>query len=435
MKKNINLIYILFLLFPIINLITGLMTRYLNFALTLGIAIRIALLLFLVMYVFFLSKSKYKKITIIYFIVLATFGIIHLAIRPEYFNLRALYNEFNLLFKFMYFPILLLGMLNLYNEYGIDKKKWKKIMLFGLIFYIIFIILPILTKTSFNSYGHAKTGLVGWFYAANEVGPIMLMLFPITFTLLEKHKIAYVIISILGIFTILGISTKVCTLGLGIVLLFFAVPYIFSKKKLVNKTLLVIVIGIYILLFSPFGENIYYQIEQYNNQQSEIDNNTSQNPVLPQKPSVERPEEGKDFLTVILSNRNLEVIETNKEFMKANLIDKMFGLGFYSNEKQNVQLIEMDFFDIFYRFGIVGFLLLILPYIYMFTSFIKNIKNKSSKFSFELFYSIIIFLLMLGISFLAGHVIGSPAVSTYLAIYGLYILALLNPKEISIKNE
>ena len=62
--NKIKNIYILYLLFPLINLLTGLMTRFNIFPLTIGVAIRIALLLYIVFYIMFMSKSKYKKTTL-----------------------------------------------------------------------------------------------------------------------------------------------------------------------------------------------------------------------------------------------------------------------------------------------------------------------------------------------------------------------------------
>ena len=230
--NKIKNIYILYLLFPLINLLTGLMTRFNIFPLTIGVAVRIALLIYILFYVLFISKSKYKKSTLIYYVLLFLFCIVYFITKPNFFTLRVLYHECNFLFKFMYYPILFFGLLNIFDENTYEGNKWKKIMLFNIIFYIIFIIIPIITKTSFNAYVREGIGFSGWFYAANELGPILLMLFPVLFILLEKHKLMYILLSTLAIFSILAISTKVSSLGLGLILIFYFVLIFLSVQNL-----------------------------------------------------------------------------------------------------------------------------------------------------------------------------------------------------------
>ena len=75
--NKIKNIYILYLLFPLINLLTGLMTRFNIFPLTIGVAVRIALLIYILFYVLFISKSKYKKSTLIYYVLLFLFCIVY----------------------------------------------------------------------------------------------------------------------------------------------------------------------------------------------------------------------------------------------------------------------------------------------------------------------------------------------------------------------
>ena len=80
-------------------------------------------------------------------------------------------------------------------------------------------------------------------------------------------------------------------------------------------------------------------------------------------------------------------------------------------------MIEMDFHDLFYSLGIIGFIVYILPFLFILYNiglfFLKNIK--------KLFKPIYLFLLLalalgLGTSYSAGHVLTAPAVSIYLNI-------------------
>lgn len=427
--NKIKSIHILYLLFPLINLLTGLMTRFNIFPLTIGVAIRIALLLYIVFYIMFMSKSKYKKTTLIYYIALFLFCIVYFITKPNFFTLKILYQECNFLFKFMYYPILFFGILNLFDEYSYDESKWKKIMLFNIIFYITFIILPIITKTSFNAYVREGIGFSGWFYAANELGPILLMLFPVLFTLLDKHKIIYIFLSTLAIFSILAISTKVSSLGLGLILIFYFILYLFKKKKILNKIILLFSIVIFAILYSNYGKDLFYKLECYNANivpEKVVPNKKPVINIIPNNPDNSVSDENNDILSLLLSNRNKKVITINKDYKNSSLINKFFGVGFYNLEKNEIFVIEMDFLDIFYHYGIIGLLLFLYPFFYMMYQFFISIKNKTLKININLIYSMFIFCLIMGISFVAGHIIGSPAVSSFLVIYAIHICYMIN---------
>lgn len=423
--KSIELLYVIF---PLINLLTGLMTRYNIFPITIGVAIRVILLLFLIIYIFFMSKCKYKKPTLIYYLSLFMFCLIYLLTKPNYFNLTILFNECSYLFKFLYYPILFFGLLNLFDEEPQNSKTWHKIIFSNLIFYIIFMLIPIITKSSFNAYVTDATGFSGWFYAANELGPILLMMFPVLFKLLDEHKKLYLLLSTLSIFCILAISTKVSSLGLGLIIFVYFIIYCFQKKKILNKLTILLSLIIFIIFYSAFGKNIYRRLECYNAGIS-MKECLKENNSPTTNPSTTNP--NTDFLSIILSNRNHKVIDINKIYVQSKIPAKLFGVGFYDLEKQEMFVIEMDFLDIFYHYGIVGFILLFMPYLFIFYELIKSIKNKIFHFKPNLIFATFIYVLMIGISFLAGHIIGSPAVSSLLVLYEIYICTILNPKLLS----
>ena len=69
MKKN-NLVYILILIMPIIDLLSSIITRNFTNSITIGIVIKTALIMISFIYVFFFSHSKYKRKSVIYYIFL-----------------------------------------------------------------------------------------------------------------------------------------------------------------------------------------------------------------------------------------------------------------------------------------------------------------------------------------------------------------------------
>ena len=92
-------------------------------------------------------------------------------------------------------------------------------------------------------------------------------------------------------------------------------------------------------------------------------------------------------------------------------LSKLFGIGFITNYATDIvstKLIEMDLFDIFYRVGVVGFILFIIP-------IIKGVKNVFENKNVLVIFSVILALI---ISILVGHTLTAPSVSILL----LYVL-------------
>ena len=101
------------------------------------------------------------------------------------------------------------------------------------IIYSILIILPEITNTAFSSYIGNNKGTVGWFYAANEIGAIMVALFPFLYYLLFERegvvKIALTFTIVILAMTLLG--TKTSFLGMLITEVIYALYFLFNYKK------------------------------------------------------------------------------------------------------------------------------------------------------------------------------------------------------------
>ena len=91
-------------------------------------------------------------------------------------------------------------------------------------------------------------------------------------------------------------------------------------------------------------------------------------------------------------------------------------------------MIEMDFYDLFYSLGIIGFITYIGSFLFVLLktamAFLKNIKLI---FEPNYIFILVSLLLGLGISYTAGHVFTAPSVSIFFGS----ILALLY---VEIKN-
>ena len=109
-----------------------------------------------------------------------------------------------------------------------------------------------------------------------------------------------------------------------------------------------------------------------------------------------------DFLNRVIYNDRLSFLSDNYNyFKKQNIIKILFGIGLANND---IKMVEIDIFDIIFRFGIIGFIIYIIPII---LSISWNKLRKVDKIS------LILFLI---ISLTSGHVLIYPAVSIYIAL-------------------
>ena len=77
-------------------------------------------------------------------------------------------------------------------------------------------------------------------------------------------------------------------------------------------------------------------------------------------------------------------------------------------------MVEMDYVDLFYRHGVIGFLLTMGLYLAFCISAVKqNIKEKDKRKKITFFLS---FFLSILLAFFTGHVLLAPAVSIYVAL-------------------
>ena len=423
MKK---LVYFIFLLLPFIDLTSAITTRFTNLSISIGAILKGLLLVFLVIYTLFFTKSKYKKISMIFIILTIMFSLSYLLTKPIFWDFGIIFSEINYLVKFLFFPISFFAFLCLFDDTNFDKKSIEKLMLYTIIAYSALLILPILTGTSFNTYENGLYGMVGWFYAANEISTILVLLFPFSYLLIsDKRK--YLFLGILPILLVISyVGTKVTLFGLiisGFIVL--VISYLHNKKILKNPFISCLLIFIVILVIN-FGS---YTIKNFF---TVLDTPSQTEEIYECVDCEELP--GDSLLTKIkkyglrlLSQRNYFLQNTNEIYVE-NFNNETFllGLGFNDNEEINnsnvTKLIEMDILDIFYHLGVIAVILFLIPFLFLIYLLIKD-KFKLTK---ERVFYILMILMSLGISTIAGHVYMAPAVSIYVVIYCMFLANELN---------
>lgn len=187
MKKT-KILNIIFLLYPIIDLITALQARYVNTSLTVGLITRGLFILFLFFYTVFLSNGKKRLLTIIYSLITFSYITIYLYYRIT-FPIDLLIKECSFLFKVFSMPLVLSYLYNFYQENKIDSYMIKRILLINTLVLLIMLGLPLILNIAYPSYPkiYHLDGSMGLFYAANEISAIMVILFPYLYRTI-KHS-------------------------------------------------------------------------------------------------------------------------------------------------------------------------------------------------------------------------------------------------------
>ncbi len=438
--KKINILEISILLMPIIdiiNTITGL---------SISLLARGLFLLGILVYFVFYNKSKYKKVSFLLYLILGIFIFIYTL---HYFVLNGTYNivnEFVTLIKFLYLPVITIGLVNYYDNKDLELSKIiTKISWI----YCILIIVPTIFNISLDSYSDGKLGTSGLFYSPNELSSILAILSPfVVFNLFQKkNKISNIILGVIFIITCYLIGTKTPIMGLLISLtagvLINLLILIIHKKNLLNTiiSILFLLSSVICYRFSYLYTNLNYQSTNYvekepsdntdDGNSTEIESTLYNNSIYINFPTHIYREEISDnkLMNLIFSSRNIYLQENLNKFANTILSKQIFGLtlGASENNPSNSNMSEMDMFDIFIYYGIIGAIVLVVYLIIiLILAIIKYFKNfKENITDTELNSSLISYGLALLIAFTAGHTLSAPTVSLFIALSICYLLKRL----------
>ncbi len=400
-KAFLNKFLIIFLYCqPFLDVLTSFQKHYFNTGLTIGVIIRFCFLL--TIGILFL-RNKEKKPEIFYLLTLGIYILLFTGSTLYHKDRSVLFFELKNLIHILYFPITYL-LLRKLNPDQIDSKHFIRIYFI----YLLFLIIPSITHTSFEGYFQGKIGNVGWFYATNEISAILCILMPFVFHFLlsSKQNIAIKIIYFLCMFyALFALGTKMTVLIFGILILICVIKLfkmIITEKKqtqlmILSSLCIFFLLGaILVIPKSSFFYNMKIHLEF-------LDIHTIQDVFKNDR-----------FINHFIFSERLTFLKnTHQNYVNAPLDEKLLGIGYienYKEENENQKTIEMDYFDIFYRCGIIGSILTILPFI--------NKKEKKKRNVTT--YGIWIALFIAGFS---GHVFTAPAVSIYV------IMLLLNKEK------
>ncbi|HDR4726465.1 O-antigen ligase family protein [Bacillus cereus group sp. Sample62] len=437
---------LLFIVFqPILDLLTSFSIYVLHMSATVGIVVRFAFMLLALGYLLLHHKQQGAKKYILY---LCLFGIVlaiglvnNLMVKsPVSFG-----EEVKFILKSVYPIVLLFGYIIALKELKNNDYAFHKIItyfLYATLILSISIIAAMATGTDFPSYPNSKIGSRGWFFAGNDLSSIFAIMFPIV-VLYSVHKTTsfskayYWIPTVVAMYASIMIGTKVgygaIVITLGIALFFLFIEYMIHRKKegkgftyLVNTVVAAVVLGGLLVLTpqTPIAKNmtIHLQIYEYKKSVQE-EKDRKEGKVVTEEEHKQGELTDSEMKSLIYSDRD-KFLKVYKQYYKeAPLSQKLFGMGYAGNYTTKMKLVEMDFHDLFFAFGIVGFLMYLLPLLYFgIKIFIRIITNFKKLFSVKHMLLASTLVLSLGIGFMSGHVLTAPAVSIFFVVILAYLI-------------
>ncbi|MEN1937002.1 O-antigen ligase family protein [Paenibacillus sp. 102] len=437
---------------PILDLLTSFSIYTLHMSATVGIVVRFAFMTLALGYLLFNWKQPGNKKYVIYIFLLGitiAAGFINNVLVKSPFYIG---EEIKFIAKSIYPICLLFGYILAFKALKDLQYSYHKLMtyfLYTTLILSIVMFVSIVSGTDFQSYPHSKLGSRGWFFAGNELSSILAITFPIV-VLYSVHKttsfskVYHWIPTIFAMYASIMVGTKVgygaIVITLGVALLFSFIEYMMNHKKegkgfakLVNTVVALVVLGglVVVTPLTPIAKNMGIHLQMYEYKKSVRDDEArKQGKVIKEDPEdAKREAEGKltagEMNSLIYSDRDRFLKVYKKSYKEAPMSQKLLGMGYAGNykDKDKIKLVEMDFHDLFFSFGILGFLIYLLPFLYFgIRLLLRVITNFKSILTVKYMLLASALALSLGIGFTAGHVLTAPAVSIFFVVIFAYLI-------------
>ncbi|PFL19338.1 hypothetical protein COJ07_16605 [Bacillus cereus] len=473
-----HFLLIFIILQPVLDLLTSLSIELLKVNATVGIMVRFLIMAMGGIYILIQAKERENRKFLIYLVLLGVILGIGFINNKLIKSPIVIAEEVKFIGKALYIYIMLasyiLALKSLKKIVNISDKVRNNIVYSTLIINAIMVI-SITTSTDFGSYEWMKVGSRGWFYAGNELGSILAIIFPIVVLYsIQKTKsvkhVLYWIPSLLMIYSLIQVGTKVGMGSIGATLAaaigIIVLQLLFDRKNPNKKSLALNALIVIVLLagvvgtfkMTPLAQNMgihnnylaEQNVAQHGQKEQEIKEKLKKEQEIKEKEEkqhkVEKPEEKAKVEAEVKKELEKEQKKENQEnlifsgrqvyeerhkqfFKEAPMSQKLLGMGYAGNYKYNEQkqpdpkLIEMDFHDWFYDFGIIGFALMMIPFIYyglrILLAFVTRFKE-----IFNVKYGMISasLVLALGIAYIAGHILTAPGVGIYFVVVLAYLI-------------
>jgi len=360
------------------------------------------------------STLRVNKTQLLILISFTSFFIGYFAYLIETGNLTLFGQNFIESVKYFIWPISYVYFSKLYSD---KKNSTTKLVykIIGISYLVLLANIFIgLFGFGYQFYPRYDTGVKGFFFSGNEFSLLFILLtFFMAWKIHLRSPTRYYAFMILSLFLAFNIGSKTTILGVvGIFLIILTsntkVSLVRAKpKKIALFAALFLILPILGWAFVKANQNyfdnfIFKRLKIYN----------------------------YDFVTWVLSKRNLVAKEGFEVFNNLNIFSKFFGQGEESFQT-NFDIIELDFIDLFLNHGYLGFFFYFLLLFSILKDLFRNYKKSNFNKALLYLYLMVVFFL----ANLAGHIINTGVPGFFIGmIFAMHQLGGFNLID-SKKNE
>ncbi|MCL1631171.1 O-antigen ligase family protein [Sporolactobacillus sp. CPB3-1] len=398
--------FLSFVLVPIIDSLNG----YLLFTFgqsVLGQLFRtVVILIFSTLIIKYSSAPKLLKLCLLIIPLL----LLQIGYFLIYHSIHGLVFDLTNIFKIIFIIVSIETFRVLKKEELVSKGTIENILNFCLILFPLTILIPKILGVGYSAYSNGG-GYSAFYYANNDINIVLIVLLIYSLDLLfnsvslHQFKFRYLFLLILMVVVTLLIGSKssIAFFVISILIYLLRSFRINSIKSSINFLVgILISVSIFLMLvLTVFAQTVGKIIER-NLYFFRISNN---------------------IIDYIFSDRNLFLDSALHFIYSDHILPKViFGIGFYQkNVNTGIAVshffgsaprqIEMDIFDTFFAYGLIGFILI---YGYIFLIYIRHLVYSKKKK--ELFGYNLSFIVIIAFSTLAGHVLYSALSGSFLAL-------------------
>ena len=424
---------------------------------------------------FLKSKNKKEKIGIIvYFVVVVIYTLIHHIVCKDSLDIPSNFT-YSVIAEVSYIIRILLPLALIYitKNSKISKDSFFDVILYSAMVIGIVIVISntfLILYTSYQSevftikaswidwifgnisqYEFEELTSKGWFYLANQVAGLSMLLLPFCiYALLKKVRVSNLIATISLTFSMIILGTRTSAYGFILIYVLLIVSNILLYKlkfvdsinmKATGLAIFIFVGFVALLLISPIRlreqssdrkpavlppeltdkYNVYDYIKEYYSYY-EINKNYIEEYYPYTYDYIFWLDVFEKSKERILDNRDIELLISNRIVSKNDTtMHELFGYSFSRMRNGNIY-IEKDFFAQKVTIGTIGTFILFSPYfIYIISLIIKRIKKK--RISLSLITFVVSMGAIFGSSIFSGHILDELFVMLYVGfIIGFYLI-------------
>ena len=420
LKFNIeNLLCLFVIMCPVLDMVSFLFRNVFNTNFSPSTYTRPLIPAIIMLYLFLKKDKSFKIKSIIVAAIYVIYAIIHLFLFSKVKTLSSYSNEMHELQYLVNYSFMILNLfLYVYIFKDKNTQKLRKSVLIASAIYIVSIFISIVTKTSSYTYLEEQMGYKGWFESGNSICAILLVAMFAYLPLIKDKKyriITAIVVLLIGLFLITLVGTRVGLFGFIITLAIFITTEVFQgllKNGKINKKVLIIGIVAFSIIISVvaiFGSTTLQRrkhlqdIEQNIVDESKNDQSHITGDLLDIKQKIENGtlEEGymneaqKQSIMDLYNTANNWNVKNNDQRMQQLIYNVvlvknqaspmliLFGNGYMANFRELI--FEMEVPAILINFGIIGFVLFLVPFlavlIYALFKGIKVFKKFDSEYA------------------------------------------------------